>query len=76
MHHMKYRCTDRRKPSPLSERLLEGEAYKGFTPTLDLLGEGETGFTFVPAPDLALAITPGGLLSGLLANPAKPSMLV
>lgn len=52
--------------------LLEGEAYRGFVPILDLLGE--TAFTSVPAPDLALVMTPGGLVSGLVPKPAKACM--
>lgn len=69
---------ERCKPSPLSDRLLEGEAYKGFVPTLDLLGEGETAFASVPAPDLALVMAPNGLVSaaGLLPKPAMTRMLI
>ena len=76
LHSMLHKCPERRTPSPLSERLLEGEAYKGFIPTLDLLGEGETAFAFVAAPDLALVMAPGGLVSGPLPRPAKTRMLI
>lgn len=57
--------------SPPSEVLLEGEAYGGFRPTLDLLGEGKTAFTSVPAPDLCLAIVLVGVVSGLLLVPLE-----
>ena len=77
MHgHIKCKPTDRPIPSPLSDTLLEGEVCEGFTPTLVLLGEGETAPTSVPAPDLDFVLALGGLKSGLLPKPAKPLMLI
>ena len=73
-----YKCRQsaRQIPSQPSEVLLAGEAYGGFRPTLDLLGEGEAALKFMPAPDLCLVIALVVAGSGLLLAPAQACMLL